>query len=90
MEMKIFRGTNSLEIAKMEAAMNDWLKTLPPAPTVHHTDTGLLLARRRAVGDRDRVLGRRQAALPLPACRRAGRSLLMNHRRIASAVAPPL
>src|SRR6185437_15214509 len=40
MEMKIFRGTNSLEIAKMETAMNDWLKTLPPGATVHHTGTG--------------------------------------------------
>jgi hypothetical protein len=37
MEMKIFRGTNSLEIAKMEKALNDWLKTLPPSAVVSHT-----------------------------------------------------
>ena len=40
MEMKIFRATNSVEIARMETAINDWLKTLPPGAAVDHIGTG--------------------------------------------------
>lgn len=40
MEVKIFRATNSLDIAKMETAMNEWLKSLPPGAAIHHTGTG--------------------------------------------------
>jgi hypothetical protein len=39
MELKIFRGTNSLEIGKMEVALNEWLKALPPGAAIHHTNT---------------------------------------------------
>ncbi len=39
MEVKIFRGTNSVDIAKMETAMNEWLKSLPPGAAIHHTGT---------------------------------------------------
>jgi hypothetical protein len=39
MEAKIFRGTNSLEIIKMETALNDWLKALPPSTFVTHTSS---------------------------------------------------
>jgi hypothetical protein len=39
MEAKIFRGTNSLEIAKMEKALNEWLRTLPPDAVLSHTSS---------------------------------------------------
>jgi len=39
MELKVFRGTNSLEIGKMEVALNEWLKALPPSAAIHHTNT---------------------------------------------------
>lgn len=39
MEMKLFRATNSLEIGKMEVALNAWLQTLPQTAVVHHTNT---------------------------------------------------
>jgi hypothetical protein len=39
MEMKMFRATTSIEIAKMEPAMNEWLKTLPTNIGVFRSDT---------------------------------------------------
>ena len=39
MEMKVFRATNSVEIGRMEVALNEWLKALPPSASVHHTNT---------------------------------------------------
>jgi hypothetical protein len=39
MQLKIFRGTNSLEIGKMEVALNEWLKALPPGAAIEHTNT---------------------------------------------------
>jgi hypothetical protein len=39
MEVKIFRGTNSVEIGKMEVALNEWLKALPPGTAIQHTNT---------------------------------------------------
>jgi hypothetical protein len=39
MEIKIFRGTNSVEIGKMETALNEWLKALPAGAAIQHTNT---------------------------------------------------
>ena len=39
MEVKLFRQTTGLEIAKLEPAMNAWLKTLPPNAAIVHTGT---------------------------------------------------
>jgi hypothetical protein len=39
MEMKMFRASTSLEIAKMEPAVNEWLKSLPPNAALFRTDT---------------------------------------------------
>ena len=39
MDVKIFRETGSLDISRLEAAMNKWLKSLPPTVEVKHTGT---------------------------------------------------
>jgi hypothetical protein len=39
MEMKLFRYTNSVEIAKLEPTMNEWLKSLPPSARIIDTGT---------------------------------------------------